>query len=223
MKKKVIIFGIRDFGELAYHYITVDTNYEVECFAVSRDFYREEYFVPRGHARIPVKVWEDVLEDYSPNDYLLFAPMTGVKMNSIRRSIYLQGKDAGFDFFSYLSSKATILTQDIGENCFILEDNTVQPFVRIGDNVMVWSGNHIGHDSIVESHCFITSHIVISGHCRIQECSWIGVNATLRDGLVIGKGTLIAMAAVITKDTEPDGFYMGAPATKKSIPASKTY
>lgn len=223
MRKKIVIFGIKDLAELAYYYIQEDTDYEVDCFVVSREFFKERYFTPRGYEKVEVKIWEEVLEEYGPSEYLLFAPMTGVKMNCIRKSIFDQGKSKGFDFFSYVSSKATILSQNIGENCFILENNTVQPFVRIGDNVMMWSGNHIGHDSIIESHCFITSHVVISGHCRIQECSWIGVNATLRDGLSIGKGTLIAMAAVITKDTEPDGLYMGAPAIKKSIPASKAY
>ena len=52
-----------------------------------------------------------------------------------------------------------------GDNCFILEDNTVQPFVTIGNNVTLWSGNHIGHDSVIEDDCFISSHVVVSGTC----------------------------------------------------------
>ena len=64
-----------------------------------------------------------------------------------------------------MSSDAYLVTEvEIGENCFIFEANVIQPFVRIGDNVVMWSGNHIGHDSTIGSHCFIASHAVISGN-----------------------------------------------------------
>ena len=54
----------------------------------------------------------------------------------------------------------------MGDNCFIFEDNTVQPFVTLGNNLVLWSGNHIGHHSTLRDHCFISSHVVISGFCR---------------------------------------------------------
>ena len=90
-----------------------------------------------------------------------------------------------------------------GDNCFILEDNTIQPFVTIGNNVTLWSGNHIGHDSVIEDHCFITSHVVVSGHVRVGAYSFIGVNATLRNSIEIAPGTLVGAGAVIMKNTEP--------------------
>ena len=70
---------------------------------------------------------------------------------------------------------------------------------------------------------FFTSHVVLSGHCLVKERSWIGVNATIRDGLTIGEGSLIAMGALVTKNTEEDGLYMGSPAIKNKLPASKVY
>ena len=36
--------------------------------------------------------------------------------------------------------------------------------VRIGNDVVLWSGNHIGHDSTIGDHCFIASHVVVSGN-----------------------------------------------------------
>ena len=56
-------------------------------------------------------------------------------------------KAAGYRLVSYVSSRCSYLSQTPpGDNCFILEDNTIQPFVTIGNNVTLWSGNHIGHD-----------------------------------------------------------------------------
>jgi UDP-3-O-[3-hydroxymyristoyl] glucosamine N-acyltransferase len=79
-----------------------------------------------------------------------------------------------------------------GENCFILEDNTVQPFVTIGNNVTLWSGNHIGHDSCIEDDCFITRMSLVSGHVRVGAGSFLGVNATLRNSISIAPESLIA-------------------------------
>jgi acetyltransferase-like isoleucine patch superfamily enzyme len=115
---------------------------------------------------------------------------------------------------SYISSRATIFDNEIGDNCFILENNTLQPFTKIGNNVVLWSGNHIGHHGHIKDHVTFTSHVVMSGHCVIGENSFLGVNATLRDGLNIAKGTLVGMAAAITKDTEEWGVYVGNPAKK---------
>ena len=108
---------------------------------------------------------------------------------------------------SYISSRCTHLAPaPPGDNCLILEDNTVQPFVTIGNNVL-WTGNHIGHDSVIGGHCFITSHVVVSGHVRVGAGSFLGVNATLRNAITIAPGSLIAAGAVIMKSTTPNGVY----------------
>ena len=108
-----------------------------------------------------------------------------------------------------MSSRCSFLTDHpVGDNCFILEDNTIQPFAKIGNNVTLWSGNHIGHDSTIEDHCFIASHVVVSGHVRVGTRSFIGVNATLRNTITIAPESIIGAGAVIMKDTRPKGVYL---------------
>jgi len=222
--KKVIIFGVLDTAELAHYYLTNDSNYEVEAFTVSKNYLESENFKPRGSStEYPVVPFEELENFYPPEDFYLFVPMTGVKMNTIRKKIYLEGKQKGYKYISYISSKATIFNNKIGENCFILEDNTIQPFTEIGNNVVLWSGNHIGHHGKIEDHVFFTSHIVMSGHCIIKERSWIGVNSTIRDFTTIGEGCLIAMGSLITKNTEDESFYMGSPAKKQEALAINIY
>ena len=216
--KKVIVFGILDTAELAYFYLTHDSNFKVEAFTVNKQYIKEESF-----CGLPVVPFEEVENYYPPSDYLFFAPMTGSKMNTLRKKIYEEGKSKGYEYITYVSSKATTFHNKIGENCFILEDNTIQPFTEIGNNVVMWSGNHIGHHGKIEDHVFFTSHVVLSGHCLVKERAWFGVNSTIRDFTTIGEGSLIAMGSVITKDTEDDGFYMGIPAKKQGKRASETY
>lgn len=215
---KVVIFGFLDFASLAHFYLRHDSQHEVVAFAVNQDYLPEES-VFEGKPIVP---FEEVEAHYSPETHHFFAPIGPKQMNRFREAIYQQVKSKGYQFISYISSKATVFPgAQIGENCFIFEDNTIQPFTPIGNNVILWSGNHIGHHGIIKDHVMFTSHVVLSGHCTVEPYSYFGVNATMRDGLHIAEGSFIAMGAVVTKDTEPWGIYMGAPAKRKEGASSE--
>jgi len=208
---KVIIFGLMDFASLAHFYLKHDSEHEVVAFTVTKEF------LPKEHTfeGLPVVPFEDVESLYEPDEFRFFAPMSHRKMNAVREGIYLTAKRKGYSFISYISSKATTFPEaQIGENCFILEDNTIQPFTTIGNNVMMWSGNHIGHHGTIKDHVLFTSHVVLSGHCVVESYCFFGVNATIRDALHIEEGTLVGMGACVTKSTEAWGIYTGNPAKK---------
>jgi sugar O-acyltransferase (sialic acid O-acetyltransferase NeuD family) len=214
---KIVIFGIRDFAELAHYYLEHDSPHKVAAFSVNR-----EYLPEGGTFRgLPVVAFEEVQNLYPPGDYMFFAPMSPKNMNRDREQIYNAIKNKGYECISYVSSKTTSFNNEIGDNCFILEDNTIQPFTSIGNNVVLWSGNHIGHHGIIHDHVTFTSHVVMSGHCEIGSYSFFGVNSTLRDGLKIAEGTFVAMAAAVTQDTEAWGAYKGNPAVKLAIQSTK--
>jgi UDP-3-O-[3-hydroxymyristoyl] glucosamine N-acyltransferase len=98
---------------------------------------------------------------------------------------------------------------EIGEHCFIFEDNTVQPFVKVGNNVVLWSGNHIGHHSTIHDHNFISSHVVISGFVDVGESCFMGVNSTIGNNVNIGRDCLIGAGAIIVKDIGDNQFIKG--------------
>lgn len=208
---KVIIFGNRDFAELAHYYLQHDSAHEVVAFSVHEAYLPAE----KTFKGLPIVAFETVEKLFSPKEYHFFAPMSPQKMNTFRAEIYAQIKQKGYAFISYISSKATIFHNEIGENAFILENNTVQPFAKIGNNVVLWSGNHIGHHSVIKDHVSFTSHVVLSGHCVVENYSFLGVNATIRDGITIAEGTLVAMSASVVKHTEAWGIYVGNPAKKQ--------
>jgi len=216
---KVIIFGVLDTAELAHFYLTNDSEHEVVAFSLTRDYIEENTF--KG---LPVVPFEGVQEQYPPGEYKFFVPMTGRNMNKNREKIYNQAKGKGYELISYISSKATVFPgAKIGDNCFILEDNTIQPFTKIGNNVILWSGNHIGHQSEIKDHVFFTSHVVLSGHCVVEPYCFLGVNATIRDYTHLAEGTLVAMAANVLKNTEPYGVYVGNPAKKGPKSSTEVY
>jgi sugar O-acyltransferase (sialic acid O-acetyltransferase NeuD family) len=201
---KVVIFGAGDIARLAHYYFTRDSEHEVAAFTVDQKYIKDESFL-----KLPLVAFEDVAKRYPPQHYKMFVAMSYAKMNRLRAEKYYQAKGLGYDLVSYVSSRCSLLTDyPVGDNCFILEDNTIQPFVKIGNDVTLWSGNHIGHDATIDDHSFLASHIVVSGHVHIHPYCFIGVNATLRNSIEIAPETLIGAGAIIMKNTEPKGVYL---------------
>ncbi len=213
---KLVLFGLGDIAQLAHYYFTHDSEHEVVAFTVDEAFCDRTEF-----EGLPVVPFEQLTKLYPPSEVQLFIAMSYAGMNRIRRDKYLAAKEKGYTLASYVSSRCSYMSQfPPGDNAFILEDNTIQPFVRIGDNVTLWSGNHIGHHSTVHSHNFISSHVVVSGHCSIGSYSFLGVNATLHHWVNIAEGTLVAAGALISRDTKPDEVYL---AERSKVHVKKSY
>jgi len=217
MKKPLVIFGTGDMGELARYYFSKDSDYEVAGFTADAAHIRENTF-----CGAPVVPFEDIAKTYSPKTHQVFVALGYSRLNALRREKYQAAKSMGYQLASYVSSRATVLNDGrVGDNCFIFEDNTLQPFVRIGNNVTLWSGNHVGHHSIIHDHCFIASHAVISGGVEIGESTFIGVNATLRDHIKIGERCVIGAGALLLTDADPEGVYLGSATERAKAPSSR--
>lgn len=210
--KKVIVFGIEDFAQLAFFYLENDSPYEVVAFSLTNEYVGKT----ASFEGLPVVAFENIENKYSPNEYLFFIPMAPSNMNRNREKIFLEAKKKGYSFVSYISSRATVFSNvEIGENCFILENNTIQPYVKIGNNTILWSGNHIGHHSEIADHVFVSSHVVLCGHTKIEPYCFLGVNSSVMEKTLIKEGTFIAMNSAVICDTESWGFYRGNPALKQ--------
>ena len=215
--KKLVLFGAGDIAQLAHWYFTRDAKREVAAFTVDAAYVKEDRF-----EGLPVVAFEAVHEAFPAATHDLFVAVSYARLNAVRREKYLEAKRRGYGIASYVSSRATVLNEGrIGENCFILEDNTIQPFVTIGNDVTLWSGNHIGHHSRIGDHCFITSHVVISGGVSIGERTFIGVNATVRDHVTVGAGCVIGAGSLILKDAPDDSVHAAEATAMARVPASR--
>jgi sugar O-acyltransferase (sialic acid O-acetyltransferase NeuD family) len=135
------------------------------------------------------------------------------QLNRLRRRFYEDLKLKGYQFATYISSHAFVWRNaKIGQNTFIFENNVIQPYVTIGDNCILWSGNHVGHRTVIHNHVFIASHSVISGYCDIGESCFIGVNTTFNDGVKVGESAVIGSGALVARDAEAGKVYVGTPA-----------
>jgi len=205
-KNKLVIFGTAEIACLAKYYFENDSDYEVVAFTVDDSYCESDTF-----EGLPLVAWSQVEKRYPPSDFNMHVALSYNKLNQIRQEKYEQAKAASYNLVSYVSTKSVTWPDlNIGDNCFILENQTIQPTCKIGNNVMLWSGNHIGHGTEIDDHAYLASHVVVSGHCKIGKRCFIGVNATLRDFLTIGDDCFITMDASITKDMQSGSVALGA-------------
>ncbi|MFC1748539.1 acetyltransferase [Pseudomonadota bacterium] len=197
MKKQLIIFGAGETGTLARFYFDHDSEYKVVAYCADDKFVKSKRF-----DGLPLVKWSEVDKKYEMEKVDMHVAVNYDQMNRLRQKKYEQVKKRGYRLASYVSSKSALWKDlSVGENCFVLENQTIQPTVRIGNNVVIWSGNHLGHNSEVGDHTYISSHVVVSGHCKIGERCFLGVNATLRDKITLGDETFVTMGALVAADT----------------------
>jgi sugar O-acyltransferase (sialic acid O-acetyltransferase NeuD family) len=209
--KPVVIFGTGDLARVVHTYFTHDSDFQIAAFTANQDRITDTTLL--GLDVVPA---EELVRSHPPDQYAMFVAIGFSRLNKARAAIYQQYKDLGYELVSYVNSKAVYWGElQIGDNCFILEQNVIQPFVKIGSDVVLWSGNHIGHDSTIGDHCFLASHVVVSGNVSVGDYSFLGVNATIRDGVTIGPECLIGAGSLILRDAKP-GQVFGAEGTKPS-------
>jgi sugar O-acyltransferase (sialic acid O-acetyltransferase NeuD family) len=215
--KDVVIFGTGVTATLAHFYLTHDSPREVAAFTVTGDHLTADSLLG-----LPVVPFEDVVSRYSPDEFDMFVAVGYGQINKFRQEMCLRTREAGFNLISYISSKAIVWPDTvIGYNCFIMEQNIIQPFARLGNDIIMWGGSHVGHHSVIEDHVFVSSHVVISGYVTIEPNCFLGVNATIRDGITIARESVIGAGALIMKNTTAESIHVGPTAQVLAFPSSR--
>jgi len=210
--KKLVIYGTGLIAEVAAFYFAKDSAYEVVAFANAAEFIKEGTFGGK-----PVVPFEALEKSHPAAAHETFIAIGYTKTNQVRQARFGEARAKGYACATYVSSRAMYYGTPVGANCFILEGNVIQPFVTIGDNVTLWSGNHIGHHSKIGAHTFISSHVVVSGGCEIGENCFLGVNSTLRDNVKLGRFVVVSPGAVVMKDCEERAVVQGPEAAYRVI------
>jgi sugar O-acyltransferase (sialic acid O-acetyltransferase NeuD family) len=213
----LVIFGSGDLAQVAWAYFSRDSAFEVKAFTVD-----DSYITGDSLLGLPLIPFSTLEERFPKESCELFVAMGFKRLNRARAQVYERCKAKGYKLASYLSSRISHCGDwSAGDNCFILEQNVIQPFVKIGNNVTLWSGNHIGHHATIDDHCFVTSHVVLSGGTHVGAYTYIGVNATVKHGVSIAPRCLVGAGALILRDTKEGELYAVDGTSASTIPAER--
>jgi sugar O-acyltransferase (sialic acid O-acetyltransferase NeuD family) len=212
--RKVVLFGNGQMASFAHTVLTNDSPHEVVAFTVDG-----AYITDRTLLGLPVVPFEDLDRSHPPDAYAMHISVSFRRVNELRAEKYAAAKRKGYELVSYVSSRAfTWPDLTIGDNCWILEQSIIHPFVTIGNNVYIGSGVHVGHNSTIGDHSFLVGMIAIAGYVKIGTHCFVGIHSTVRDGLTIADRTVVGAGSTLLRDTQEGGVYMAPPA--KLLPYS---
>lgn len=108
-------------------------------------------------------------------------------------------------------------------NCQVGRGSIFAPFSLLTSNITVGKFFHsnvyssIAHDCIVGDFVTLAPGARVNGNVLIEDHAYIGSGAVIKQGtpekpLIIGKGSVIGMGAVVTKDVQPYTTVIGNPA-----------
>ena len=198
-KSHLVIIGAGNFAEVAHEYFSEFSDYTVRGFAVERDYRKGDSF--RG---LPLVALDDLSSQFPPEAHAAFVAVAFTDLNRVRARLLAEVRGMGYRPASFVSPRAFVASSTrLGEHCFVFEGNVIQTGTVIGANVILWSGNHIGHHTVIGDNVFVSSHVVVSGSCRVDAGCFLGVNASVADGIHVGEDCWIGPGAVLTADAAP--------------------
>lgn len=151
----------------------------------------------------------DMLE---PEDMLHFALGSGAARKALAERF------AGRSFASIISAHALISpSASLGDGAFVGDFAVINHSARIGRHFQANVYAQVSHDCVIGDFVTLSPRVSCNGNVHIEDEVFIGAGAVIRNGtaerpLRIGKGAVVAMGAVVTRDVAPGATVMGVPA-----------
>jgi sugar O-acyltransferase (sialic acid O-acetyltransferase NeuD family) len=203
--RPLVVFGAGKVGEAVFRHLRLQADDDVVAFAT------EPSFVPQSgtFAGLPVIAFDEVAQRYPPGTYDMIVAVGYQELNGLRRRIYEQAKAKGYHLRSFVSRRAACGDWlEIGDNCVILDNVNLEPGVKVGNNVVLWSGALIGHHSIIGDHCWLAGHAVLGGGVRLGAETFVGLGALIGNEIEIGEKSFLGAGVVVTKSAEPKSVFV---------------
>ncbi len=203
---KVVLFGTGRGADVAFRFLQRDSEHEVCGFSTDLKYVACDTF-----RDLPVVAFENVEQRFPPDQYKFLILLGYQSMNALRAEKYLAAKAKGYSFISYVNShfyRAEDL--DIGENCFILDNQSISLDVKVGNNVVMWSSNHIGDLSSIGDHSWLASHVTVAAEVNVRPHCFLGIGATVGNKLTLGQRTFVGANALVVSSTEENSVHVSS-------------
>jgi len=104
----------------------------------------------------------------------------------------------------------------IGRRCRIREGATLNigtdgggGMTRVGDDCLIMTGAHVGHDAQIGDRVILVNHVAIAGHCILGDDVIVGGLSGVHQWVRIGRGAIIGAVTMVTHDVLPYGLVQG--------------
>lgn len=200
----IVVFGAGKIAEVFHALVASDPNLSIRAFTCDRAYVTGPKF-----CGIPLVPFEEIEAAYPPTDHAMFVAIGYQDLNAVRAERCRQARAKGYKLVSWVGPRGDVPNGCmIGENCFVMDGGSLQPYARLGDDVFVWSGAIVGHHASIGDHCWLASNSTISSTAKIEPFCFFGVNAAVGHAVTVGSRCLVGASTVITHNAAPDGVYI---------------
>jgi sugar O-acyltransferase (sialic acid O-acetyltransferase NeuD family) len=206
-EKTVVLFGAGFIAKVVRHYLEHESDLRVVATTVDR-----EHVESGPGLGVPIVPFDEVAQQYPPERHGFFVAVGYRGMNGVRAERCEQARSLGYELLTHVSPRASTWPDlAIGHNCLVMDNVLIEPWARIGDGCVLWSGSHIGHGAQLGNHCWVAAQATLSGLARVGDRTFLGTGSIVRDGIAVGDRCLIGAGAVITSDVADDVIHAAAP------------
>ena len=99
----------------------------------------------------------------------------------------------------------------IGAGTVIMAGAVISPGSIVGKGCIINTCSSVDHDCIIEDYVHIAVGAHLAGAVKIGTKTWIGAGAVVRNDIDICAGCMIGTGAVVVKNIETSGTYVGVP------------
>lgn len=100
----------------------------------------------------------------------------------------------------------------LGNGTVVMPNVSISSGTKFGNSCLIMVGATIGHDNNIGSYCHFAAQCCVGAYTNIRDGVHIGLNATTRENLTIGKNATLGMGSVLTKDIGDNEIWVGNPA-----------
>ncbi len=104
----------------------------------------------------------------------------------------------------------------IGKGSVIMANAVINVCATIGEHCIVNTGAIVEHDNVIENYVHLSPNTTLGGTVHIGALTHVGIGAIVKNNVKVCFDCVIGAGAVVVKDIEQSGTYIGVPAKKKT-------
>lgn len=103
---------------------------------------------------------------------------------------------------------------EISAGTVVMAGVVINCSTKVGKGCIINTGSTIDHDNLIEDFVHISPGVHLAGTVKVGRTSWLGIGSVISNNISITPDTIIGAAALVVKDINEAGVYVGVPVKK---------